>query len=94
MHGRWAIRPDSRSLKVFYCERAAGFCSDVGFADESYFDALVKMFEGALETIALLPEKDRETLRKRLDEVCTLCHNFGYGVGDDMDSLLETYPAD
>ncbi len=48
-------------LKVFYCERAAGFCSDVGFADESYFDALVKMFEGALETIALLPEKDRET---------------------------------
>ena len=36
-------------LMVFYCERGAGFCSDVG------------------------------------------SHKFGYGVGDDMDSLLSEY---
>ena len=28
---------------VFYCERAAGFCSDVGYQDDGYFDALVRM---------------------------------------------------
>ena len=28
-------------LMVFYCERAAGFCNDLGNQDEGYFDALV-----------------------------------------------------
>ena len=32
-------------LMVFYCERAAGFCNDLGNQDEGYFDALVRMFE-------------------------------------------------
>jgi hypothetical protein len=32
-------------LMVFYCEQAAGFCSDIGNDDEGYFDALVRMFE-------------------------------------------------
>jgi hypothetical protein len=32
-------------LMVLYCERAAGFSSDVGLQDEGYFDALVRMFE-------------------------------------------------
>jgi hypothetical protein len=27
-------------LMVFYCEQAAGFCSDVGYQDHGYFDAL------------------------------------------------------
>lgn len=31
-------------LTVFYCERAAGFCSDVGLQDESYFNALVQIW--------------------------------------------------
>jgi hypothetical protein len=29
-------------LMVFYCEQAAGFCSDTGNDDEGYFDALVR----------------------------------------------------
>ncbi len=35
-------------LMVFYCERAAGFCNDLGNQDEGYFDALVGMFDGCL----------------------------------------------
>ena len=41
-------------LMVFYCECAAGFCNDVGYQDESYFNALVRMFEQALKIIAQL----------------------------------------
>jgi hypothetical protein len=41
-------------LEVFYCERAAGFSSDVGLQDEGYFDALVRMFAQALKTIDAL----------------------------------------
>ena len=75
-------------LMVFYCERAAGFCNDIGYQDDGYFDALLSMFEQALKAIAQLPTSDRNALMARLDRVRVISHNFGYGVGDDMDSLL------
>ena len=78
-------------LMVFYCERAAGFCSDVGYQDDGYFNALVRMFEQALQIIAQLSASDCNPLIARLDKVRTISHNFGYGVGDDMDSLLAKY---
>lgn len=78
-------------LMVFYCEPAAGFCNDVGYQDDGYFDALVGMFEQALKAIARLPTSDRNALMSRLDRVRVISHNFGYGVGDDMDSLLGEY---
>ena len=81
-------------LMVFYCERAAGFSNDVGLQDEGYFDALVRMFEQALKTIASLADVQRQPLWDRLDTVRRTCHNFGYGVGDDMDDLLSDYGVD
>jgi hypothetical protein len=75
-------------LMVFYCERASGFSDDVGLQDEGYFDALVRMFEQALKVIHSLPEDARPDLLDRLDTVRHTSHNFGYGVGDDMDDLL------
>lgn len=75
-------------LMVFYCERAAGFSDDVGLQDDGYFDAMVRMFEQALKAINALPENQQPELYKRLDAVRRISHNFGYGVGDDMDDLL------
>ena len=75
-------------LMVFYCECAAGFCNDVGYQDDSYFDALVRMFRQAVKIIAQLPASDRNPLIARLHKVRTISHNFGYGVGDHMDSLF------
>ena len=74
-------------LMVFYCERAAGLSNDVGLQDE------VRMFEQALKTIASLADAQRQPLWDRLDAVRSTCHNFGYGVGDDMDDLLVEYGA-
>jgi hypothetical protein len=76
---------------VFYCEQAAGFCSDVGYQDDGYFDALVRMFEQALAVTYQLPVSDRGALIARLERVRMVSHNFGYGVGDDMDSILSRY---
>jgi hypothetical protein len=81
-------------LMVFYCERGAGFSDDIGLQDEGYFDALVRMFEQALKIIAALPDDQRPALLERLDEVRRTCHNFGYGVGDDMDELLSEHGVD
>jgi hypothetical protein len=88
-------QPDGLAeLMVFYCERAAGFSNDIGLQDEGYFDALVRMFEQALKAIAALPEAARSTFWERLDVVRNISHNFGYGVGDDMDELLSEYGVD
>lgn len=79
---------DLAELMVFYCEQAAGFSNDVGLQDEGYFIALVRMFEQALKHIDALPEVQREALAARLDQVRRTCHNFGYGVGDDMNDRM------
>lgn len=81
-------------LMVFYCERAAGFSNDVGLQDEGYFDALVRMFGQALKTIDGLPQHCKPALMARLDSVRHISHNFGYGVGDDMDDLFPEYGFD
>ena len=62
--------------------------------DEGYFDALVRMFEQALKTISALPNTARSAYLERLDDVRRISHNFGYGVGDDMDALLTEHGVD
>ena len=79
---------------VFYCEMAAGFSDDIGLQDEGYFDALVRMFDQALKAIAALPEAMRPALVSRLGEVRSISHNFGYGVGCDLDDLLVEHGVD
>ena len=49
-------------LMVSFCESAAGFCNDVGYQDEGYFDALVNMFEQALKVTRQLSVGDRDAL--------------------------------
>ena len=78
-------------LMVFYCERAAGFSRDVSHDDAAYFDALVRMFEQALKTTTTLTANVRSGLLARLDRVRSMSHEFGYGVGDDMDVLLSEF---
>jgi hypothetical protein len=78
-------------LMAFYCEQASGFASDVGYQDESYFDALVRMFEQSVATAITLPTDTRDALIARLDRVRSMSHKCGYGVGDDMDSILAKY---
>jgi hypothetical protein len=78
-------------LMVFYCEQASGFASDLGYQDQSYFNALVRMFEQALATANTLPTDTRDALIARLDRVRSISHKCGYGVGDDMDSILTKY---
>jgi hypothetical protein len=79
-------------LMVFYCEQAAGFSADISHDDdEGYFDALVRMFEQALNLANALSAERRDDLVARLDGVRATSHKFGYGVGDDMDFLLSKF---
>lgn len=88
-------QPDGLAeLIVFYCERGAGFGNDIGLQDDGYFDALVRMFAQALKTIVALPDTAQLSLLERLKEVRRISHNFGYGVGDEMDELLSEHGID
>jgi len=78
-------------LLVFYCEQAAGYCQDIGYQEEGFFDALVRMFDQALKSTNTLPASGRDSLIARLDRVRQISHAFGYGVGDDMDYLWAKY---
>jgi hypothetical protein len=59
--------------------------------DEGYSNALARMFEQALKISVTLPIGQRDAMLNRLDAVRHISHNFGYGVGDDMDDLLGKY---
>ena len=83
-----------REIAIAYCERAARSIDDVGLQDEGYADALVRMFGQALKSACGLPVGPREPLLTRLSAVRDICHEFGYGVGDDMDILLAEYGVD
>ena len=78
-------------LMVFYCERAVGFSKEYGLDDEGYYDALVRMFDQALKVSVTLETELRGIMLDRLDAVRRISHNFGYGIGDDMDDLLAMY---
>jgi len=78
-------------LMVFYCEQASGYCQDIGYQEEEFFDALVRMFEQAIKSANTLSADGRDTHIVRLDRVREISHDFGYGVGDDMDYLLAKY---
>jgi hypothetical protein len=78
-------------LMVFYCERSAGFSSDIASDDESYFNALVRMFEQALKIVNALSVERHDSLLTRLDRVRVTSHKIGYGVGDDMDFLMSKF---
>ena len=78
-------------LMVYYCETAAGFSADIGWQEEGFFDALVRMFEQALKVTLQLPPRDVDAVIIGLDRVRTISHNLGYGMGDNMDFLLAKY---
>lgn len=75
-------------LTVYYCEQAAGFCQECGYQDEGYFNALVRVFEQAINLVATLDAASSDRCMMRLNRVREISHDFGYGVGDDMDYVV------
>lgn len=87
--------PDALAeLMVFYCERAVGFSHDVGLDDERYYDALINMFEQTLKLLSNFSEPQRALYLSRLNALRAVSHDFGYGVGDNLDDLMHSYGFD
>ncbi len=78
-------------LTVFYCESSADFLGGCSIDDEVFFNALVRMFEQALKFISELDPSQQEQYLERLDVVQHEGHDWGWGVGEDMDGLMAEY---
>jgi len=75
-------------LHVFWCETASGFSMEFGYADEGYFNALLRQYEAALKQLGAVAEPIRRTAISRLKGVRERT-DVGYGVQDEMSWLLE-----
>ena len=85
-------RPEGMAeLTVFYCESCVNLLGDCGMDDEGYYNALVRMFEQALKAIVALEPSQQQAFVERLERVQHEGHNWGWGVGDDMDDLMAEY---
>ena len=81
-------RPEGMAeLSIFYCEEVFAFLNYCGMDDDSYFAALVRMFEQALKWVAGLPLAQRLPLLERLNRVRVAGTTIGWGVSDEFDTL-------
>jgi hypothetical protein len=81
-------RPDGMAeLSIFYCEEAFSFLESCTIEDESYFAALIRMYERSLEFVSSLPLAERATFLERLDKLRSCGRHVGWGVHDELNSL-------
>ena len=78
-------------LMVFYCESCWDFLGICGMEDGGFFDALILMFGQALKAVAKLEPDQRKAFVDRLERVRHEARNWGWGVNDAMDDLMEEY---
>ena len=74
-------------LTVFYCEEALDLLAGCGMDEESFYDALVRMFEQALRYALALPKAQQAPFLDRLDRVRQSGEGVGWGVGDDFNQF-------
>jgi hypothetical protein len=74
-------------LSIFYCEEAFGFLESYSMEDESYFAALIRMYERSLEIVSSLPPAERMIYLERLDKLRSRGRNVGWGVEEGFNSL-------
>ncbi|SRR6266404_2888633 len=74
-------------LSIFYCEEAFSFLDSCSMEDESYFVALMRMYEQSLKFVLSLSPAERTTYLERLDQLRSRGKHVGWGVQDELNSL-------
>jgi Response regulator receiver domain len=74
-------------LSIFYCEEAFSFIESCGMEEESYFLALIHIYDQALRLVSNLPPDIRINYVDRLDKPRSRGRHVGWGVEDELNSL-------
>jgi hypothetical protein len=86
-------------LSIFYCEEAFNFLESCSMEDETYFVALIRMYDRSLTFVLNLAPAERVSYIERLNKLRSRGKHVGWGVGDELNSLwynadLEGQPSD
>ena len=74
-------------LSIFYCEEAFRFLESCGMEDESYFVALIRMYDQSLRVVLDLSSTDRGTYLERLGKLRSRAGYVGWGIQDELNNL-------
>ena len=74
-------------LSIYYCEEAFSFLESFGFEDESYFVALIRMYDQAVKRVLNLHVAERQAYANRLGNLRSRARTFGWGIGDEVNSI-------
>ena len=81
-------RPEGMAeLSIFYCEEAIGFLEACGLEDESYFLALIRMYDQATDIVLQLSPSDRAPYVERLNKLRLSARHVGWGVKDQLNDI-------
>ncbi len=81
-------------LMVFYVECGNNFTLNYGDVDEEFYDALIDMYELAIETVQELPVDEQEIFKDRLYEIMDEVSDIGWGYYDSLAGLYgQAFPT-
>lgn len=82
-------------LRVFYVECGNNFTLSYGDIDEDFYDAMLEMYEYAIETVLELPSKERDEFTIRLQKIMKAASGIGWGYYDGLcDLYYEAFSED
>jgi len=74
-------------LRIFYVECGNNFTLSYGDIDEDFYDALLDMYEYAIETVLECPPEKHKEFQARLKDIMTSASGIGWGYGDGLADL-------
>ncbi len=74
-------------LKIYFVECGNDFTLSYGDIDEDYYDAMLDMYEYAIETVLETPREKQKEFQKRLKEIMESASHIGWGYGDGLADL-------
>jgi hypothetical protein len=83
----WICPGIMRNQPISYCEEAFRFLESCSMEDESYFAALIRMYDRSLKFVLDLPPAERATYLERLDKLRSRGRHVGWGVEDGLNNL-------
>ena len=74
-------------LRIFYVECGNNFTLSYGDIDEDFYDALLNMYEYAIETVLETPPDKQKDFQERLKAIMESASHIGWGYGDGLGDL-------
>ena len=82
-------------LMVFFVECGNNFTLSYGDIDDEFYDAVLLMYEKAIQNVTELSPEEQKVFKERLHEIMDSAAGIGWGYHDGLSELYyESFPDD